>query len=476
MTFSQFISVLSARWRDVLGAWLVVVVAALVLSLVLPKQYTASAMVMVDVKSPDPVANETGATTTLTSTSYMATQMDVLQSERVILRALRTLKLTDNAALREKWMSVTEGQGSFESWLVETFQRKLEVRPSRESSVIALSYTSTEPVFSANVLNAVVQAFIDTTLDLKVNPARQYSAFFDARAKELRGELENAQTKLSAYQQAKGLIATDEKLDVENTRLTELSTQLIALQAVASESSGRSRQAGKNGEGLSEVLTNPVVSSLSIDLSRQEARLKEISERLGPNHPQVLEQVATVGKMRDQLASEKRRASTSVTVDNSVNQQRLRMLMADVDAQRARVLTLKGQRDEASVLRRDVESAQRAYDAVLNHATQAELQSRNTETNVSILKTATPPALPSAPKTMLNVVVAVLLGALLGMVLAVAREMLDPRLRSEQDILNGLKQNLLVVLPLSTKRTAGGRSRLLSAKTRVIGLSRPAVS
>lgn len=477
MTFSQFLSVLKARWRDVFSLWLLVVALALVASLLLPRQYTASGMVMVDVRSPDPVANESGGNTTFTTTNYMATQLDVLQSERVLLRALRSLKLTENAALREKWMSVTDGRGSFESWLVEAIQRKLEVRPSRESSVISLSYTATDAPFSATVLNAVVQAFIDTSLELKTNPARQYNAFFEERAKASRADLEKAQTQLSAYQQSKGLIATDEKLDVENLRLTELSTQLVALQAVASESSSRSRQVGSSSESMQEVLNSPVVASLSVELSRQEAKLKEISQRLGPNHPQVREQVATVAQMRNQLNLEKSRASTSVGVNNSVNQQRLRQLVADVDAQRAKVLTLKGQRDQAEVLRRDVESAQRAYDAVLSYATQAELQSRNTETNISVLKTATVPPLPSSPKTVLNLIVALVLGGMMGMLFALAREMLDPRLRSEADVLGGLKQSLLVVMPPSAKRTAGGRSRLLSAKSRVVtGLPRPATS
>lgn len=472
MTLSQFISVLKARWRVAMLVWLSLVGVALAVSLLLPKQYSASGMVLIDIKSSDPVANEAPANAaTVTSTSYIATQMDVLQSERVVLRALRNLKLVDNQGLREKWQSATGGTGSFESWIVELTQRKLEVRPSRESNVISVAYTSPDPQFSANVVNAVVRAFIDTTLELKVNPAKQYNAFFEERAREARADLEKAQSKLSAFQQAKGLIATDEKVDIENTRLTELASQLVALQAVAAESSGRSRA----GDNLTEVTTNPVVSSIIIELSRQQAKLKELGERLGPNHPQVQEQVATVSQLQNQLAIEKARASAGVEVNNKVNQQRLRQLTADVEAQRAKVLTLKGQRDEAAVLQRDVESAQRAYDAVLARATQAQMQSHQTETNVAILKEAAPPALASSPKVLLNVFVAALLGALLGMLTALVREMLDPRLRSEQDIQEGLKQSLLVVMPTSSRQTAQGRSRLLLTKSRVVtGLPRPA--
>ena len=110
-----------------------------------------------------------------------------------------------------------------------------------------------------------------TTLDLRVEPAKQYSNFFDDRAKQARDDLEAAQAKLSAYQQQKGLMATDERLDVENSRLQELTTQMVALQAIANESSSRQGQMGGNANQMSEVLNNGLIASLKGDLARQEA-------------------------------------------------------------------------------------------------------------------------------------------------------------------------------------------------------------
>lgn len=474
MTFSQFLSVLEARWRSALVVWCTVVGLVLGLSLLTPKQYTASSSVLVDIKAPDPVLGNTQPSSNVTTTSVMATQMDVMQSERVVSQALKAMKLTDSQPLRDKWQSVTGGEGSFETWLVETVQKKLEVRPARESSVMAVAYTSPDPKVSANLVNAIVRAYIDTTLELKVNPARQYNNFFDERAKELRAALETAQGKLSAFQQSKGLLATDERVDIENTRLNELVSQLVALQAVAAESGSRTRQARADGN-LQEVLSSPMVTNLSMEVSRQETKLKELSERLGPNHPQVQELQATLSTVRSQLIIEKSKASASVGVNNRVNQQRLAQLTQSVDEQRAKVLTLKGQRDEAAVLLRDIESAQRSYDAVLTRANQAELESRNTQTNLAVLKTATPPPSPSSPQIWMNVSVAAVLGALLAVIVALGRERLDPRLRSEADVLEGLMQTMLVVLPKSSQRTAQGRTRLQSTKTRVVtGLPRPA--
>jgi succinoglycan biosynthesis transport protein ExoP len=465
MTFTQFASILQARWRSVLSVLLAVVAIVVGISLFLTEKYTATASVLVDIKSPDPIAS--GSIQGIPVSSFMATQIDVINSERVALRAMKSLKLDEREDLKEQWLEATEGKGNYEAWLAAVLQRRLEVKPSRESNVITVNYESPDPEFAASMANAFMKAYVDTTLDLKVEPARQYNAFFDERSLQLRANLEKAQTRLSAYQQDKGIIATDERLDIENARLTELSSQLVALQSVAAESAGRQGQASANADRMQEVMNNPLIASLSAEVARQEARLNELNERLGDRHPQVLELRANLSQMRTKLATETRRVGGSLSVDNSVNETRLVQLRALLEEQRKRVLQLKGQRDEASVMLRDVENAQRAYDAVLERVNQTNMESQNTQTNVTMLKQATTPAFPSSPRVLLNTVVAVFLGLLLGVGLALLREFTDRRMRSEEDIVEVLHQPVLAVLP-GARLLGNDRSRLRLTKSRVV--------
>jgi chain length determinant protein EpsF len=405
----------------------------------------------------------------------MATQVDVLQSERVALRAIDALQLDRKGGLRERWQLETEGKGDFRTWLAEVVLSRLEAKPARDSNVIAVAYTAQDPAFAATMVNALVSAYIDTSIDLRVEPAKQYTSFFDERAKQLRESLEQAQAKLSAYQKQNGIIATDERLDVENSRLAELSTQLVALQAVAEESRTRQGQTGANSDRMQEVLSSPLISGMTAELSRQEARLNEIQSRLGEQHPDVLQLRASIEQMRARIASETRRVTGSVTVNNNVNQTRVAQLRASLEEQRAKVLRLRGQRDEAAVLLRDVENAQRTYDAIFARVNQTSLESQNTQTNVSVLKRATPPVSPSSPKLTLNAAVAVVLGLLLGLGTAFVRELMDKRLRSDEDVMLGLKQPLLGVLPVRPRASILGHSRARLVKSRILGaLPRPA--
>lgn len=466
MTFGQFLLVLRARWRAAALVLLTIVVVTAGLSIVWPKKYAATASVVVDGK-PDPLASALSPGIGLPQ--LMATQVDILNSERVAQRAVRNLKLADNPQVRAQWLGATGGQGTIETWLAENFQRNIEVKPSRESNVITVTSKAPDAKFAAALANAFVQAYIDVTLDMRVNPAKEYSNFFDGRLKEARDTLERAQAKLSEFQREKGITAADERLDVENSRLNELSSQLVAIQAIASESASRQTQAqGGAGDRVQEVLNNPLIAGIKADLNRAEATLQQLSARLGDRHPQVIEAKVNVTELRTTLEAETKRVTGGVTVSNTINRQREAAIRAELEAQRAKVLRLKAVRDEGQVLSRDVENAQRAYDAVQVRLTQASLESQSKLANVYPLTEATPPLSPASPRIYLNLLVAVFVGTLAACGVAMALELTDRRVRSSLDLATALGIPVVALLPDGDKPVRSTRRHDALARQQLV--------
>jgi len=470
MTLTQFLSILKARWWVALAVLAVTVLATAVGSLLWPKQYKAISSVVIDYK-PDPVSAIFGAGATPT---LMATQVDIIKSDRVAERVVRLLKLHENPQLRQQWQTEAKGQGTIESWLATLFQRNMDVEPSRESSVISISYKAADPRFAAALANAFAQAYIDTTLELRVDPARRYGSFFETRSKEAREALEAAQSKLSAFQKAKGIIATDERLDVESARLNELSSQHTTLQAIASESGSRERQAqGRESDRLVDVLGNPLLTGLKGDITRGEAALQQMSTRLGDNHPQVQEAKASLAELRTRLATETAKVTGSVSVSNNINRQRLAEVKSSLDAQRAKVLQMKSVRDEGLVLVREVDNAQRTYDAILQRVTQASLESQSTQSNVNQLTQAVAPLEPATPRVFLNIILSVVIGLLLAVVVVLLLELRQRRVRSIGDVVAALDLPVIAVLPARGGRI--GAKGLLTLQRRVLAaLPQPA--
>lgn len=457
MTFAQFLSIIRARYRLALIVFLPLVLTVLVASLFWPKTFTATASVVLDTARPDPVAAAlySGGF----NPSFVATQIDVIQSDRVATRVVRNLKLTENAELRDQWARTERGDGTMEQWLSGVFKRNLDVKPSRESTVVTVSYSAADPRFAAAMANAFVQAYLDTNLELKTEPAKQYSSFFEQRAREAREVLEKAQSQLSDFQRRQGIIASDERLDVENSRLAELSAQVVGLQALASDSGSRQSAARQGAERMQEVLSNPLVSGLKADQVRLESRLQELTSRLGDSNPQVLEARASLAELRLKIDAEISKLSSSLGIANNINQQRYGEVKAAFEAQRSKILQMKAVRDEGAVLQRDVESAQRTYEQLTQRLNQTTLESLANQSNVSVLSQAPIPTQPASPRVTLNVLVAVFLGALLSIGVVIGREMADRRIRSADDVVQATQVPLIGVLPAVPSRRLLGRAR-----------------
>lgn len=464
MTLSQFLIIMRARWKAALMVLLLTVGGALAISLMMPRQYTATTSLLVDQYRPDVAGSAVYAGSP--SPVFMATQVDVLKSERVAMSVVRSLKLADNPELRDEWTRDAKGAGSFDAWLIEWLQRGLEVKPSRDSTVINISYKAADAATAARTANLFAQSFLETAVQIRIDPARQHTAVFDARAKELRSQLEAAQNKLSAYQRDRGVVVvSDGALDVETARLNELSSQLVVLQSMSAESSSRQAQA-RTGDGLAEVVNNPLIITLRTQLTTAEAKLQELDSRLGSNHPQVLETRATIDTLRSRLDAETRRVSSTVGVTNTINRQREAEIRAALEAQRARVLRLRQARDEGMVLVREVEAAQRAYDAVLTRLSQTNLETKATQGGAYVLSEAKEPPLPSSPNIVRNVLLSVVIGTVLAIAMAIVREYVDRRVRTVEELPMSLGLPLLGVLPrpgTGTARIAGLRPPALAA-------------
>ena len=462
MTFTQFLLILNARKWIVLGVLLLTVAVTAAVSLMLPKEYTAAATLIVDSKSKDPFTGQLLPSQMFPG--YMATQLDIIKSPHVAQKVVRDLKLADAPGTREQFMQATEGRGDINQWLGTLLLSKLEVEPSRESSIITVAFTGTDPRFAAVMANAFAKTYIDASLELRLAPAKQTAEWFDQQITQLRLKVDEAQQKLTAYQREKGIVDSEERLDVETRRLADLAGQMVAAQSAAFDAGSRTRDSAS----LPEVISNPVVQGLKAQVSQGEGKLAELSKRVGANHPDFVRLQAEVNTYKAKLAAELSLASRGVGATAGAARQRYNDLSSAFAGQKNKVLGLKQQREEAMLLARDLENAQRIYDSALQRYGQSRMEAQSTQTDVSILTPAVAPTEPSKPRVMLNLLLALFLGTLLGVGVAFLIELLDRRVRSGQDIANGLG------IPVLAEVTQKGRR--LRALRRVFTRQRPAAA
>jgi chain length determinant protein EpsF len=448
VTLRQFLFILRARRNLVLGVLVGIFLLVLIITLVLPNKYTATTAIVVDMNRTDPVFMMPSQF----APGYLATQIDIIESERVAQRVVAMTNMDRIPVIEKQWRDETEGKGSLRSWVAQLLQRQLKVKPGRESSVIEIRYTGFDPVFAAAVANAFAQAYIEISIAIKVESARQYARFFNEQTRDYLAKLETAQRSLSEYEQQHALLVNNNQMDIENQHLMELNSQYAMAVTKAADSESRNGENVGAVDTLPEVIASPLITSLKADLARKEADLGQMLGKYGPNHPLIIEARTQISSMKQQLKEETDRISASRGTSSVIGERLVTELAAKIGQQKARIMELKGDYDKLAVLRRDVENAQKTYDFVKQGLEQKHIESQTQQTNISVLTPAEPPMRRSSPLIFLNLIIAVFLGGLFGIGTALVLELLSPRVRSSDDLTQFEGVPILGIIPMPNIR------------------------
>jgi succinoglycan biosynthesis transport protein ExoP len=448
--FSQFLQLLRARRRLFLTIFGSIMAASIAITAILPKSYMGEVQVIVDSKASDPI---TGLVMPqLVQSANLATQIDVITSHKVATKVVDALNLASSPEAQAQFHEDTNGEGTIRDWLADKLLGHLEVKPSRQSNMITIRFLASSAEFASRAANTFADAYIQTSMELTADPARRQSSWFDSQIKVLRSNVETAQRHLSEFQRQENIVASDEHLDVETAKLAELTTQLIGAQTTMYDAQTRLRQmnqafARNQVDELPDILGNPLLQSMKVDLTRLQGTLAETAQRFDRNHPRYISAAAQVAALQAKLASELSTAKGSINQATEIAERRAAELQRAVDAQKARILGLKRRNDTLDVLKHDVDAAQHAYDVAEQRAGEVRLQGQLDQSNIAVLNPAIPPTKAARPRWWLNLLVGFVLGTTVSLASVLIAELRNKKVRSREDLTRYTDLVVLAELP-----------------------------
>lgn len=453
MDFKSLIAILWGRRAVILSVTVLTVGIAVYVTLQMSPKYSATTTLIIDFDEPA-VSSLTSPLAPSLQTNYMSTQLGIIGSKHVAGKVVDDLKLAETQGWRDAFQSATGGKGDLRDWIAGALLSSVEVTPGSNSRLVNIRYTSGDPEVAALIANAFAEAYRRTNLEMNTAPAQREAEQYRQWLQELRDKVAVAQQNLSAFQQKNGVLVIDERLDIETARLKELVEQKVQTETEARAAEGRLRRIetlkteGGSLETLNEVQSNDVIRDLKSHLGVKEAEYAEISRQLGSNHPRRERAAAEIATLRARLNSEVSSIAESVRSEAELARSRLEAFQASEDAQKARILEIKQKLDEMPALVRELNGAQVNYEEGLAKKNQFELQSRAVQTNVTVLNPALAPLQSSSPKVSRNILLAAILGFLVSLGTVFLLEMLDRRVRTE-DELHDLDVSYLGRLPLA---------------------------
>lgn len=430
MSLSQVLAILRARWRAALGLFLLSLGAASTFVALRPAIYQADVPVLIEIQA----ADVGGGWAPALVASHLATQIEIASGPAVARRALQALQGPGTPAVDQR---LTVGQ----------VMAGLHVRPGRDSQVVQLRWQGPEAAQAARVVNALVRAFVEVSLELKTAPARQDAGWVAQQLAHARQALEAAQLRLADGQRRAGVVGPQAQ-DHELTRLHQLATQMAQAQADTTEAQARR---GAAPETSADVMDSPLLTGLKADLARLEARRQEAAAALGPHHPQMERLEAEHAAVRARLAAETTQVLRAVDTRWQTQQLRQRELARALEVQRQRVLALHQDRARIALLEQEVEAARRQFEWLSAQAARTVQQSRLVQSGLLPLVEAAIPDRPLGPTYQQTLGV----GAIAGLVLAVAGvlmlELAQRRVRSAQDIVQVTGLPVLAQVPRASR-------------------------
>jgi capsular exopolysaccharide synthesis family protein len=314
--------------------------------------------------------------------------------------------------------------------LLLAVQAAIGVQVLRNSRVLEVSFTSTDPRLAAAAANTIMKYYLSEQVAAKVAAVRRASTWLDERVAALRAEVARSEDRIAAYRVAHGLMPGVQS-DAATEQLSRLSAALSQAKSDLAQVLGRGAKTPGHAAHASVALS---VAPLRAQADQLAAQLQAMLARLGPNHPETI-------ALRQQAADAERSVAAEVARENAANEgevqaarARVAALQASLDAAQARMDQALQAQIPLNAMERDAEAARALLQSVQERAQQTAQLAALERPDARIVSQALPPSSPSEPRLGWIVGIAAIGGLFCGLALVYALEVNDQTVKSGDEL------------------------------------------
>lgn len=340
---------------------------------------------------------------------------------------------------------------------IDEFQGGVSIEPVRNSSLVDILYTSTDPVFAAKAANAIARAYISQSLEYRFSENKETADWLGQQLTEQRKALEASEAALQAYRERNGAVSVADsasnivvqRLSDLNTALTKAKTERINKEAVynqlkAAEVSGKL-------DTFPAVLANDYIQKLRSDLADLQRQQVQLAERYGERHAEMIKSKASIESADAKLKLELGKVVESVRNEYQAALSEEQSLQSALNSQKSEALSQNRTGIEFGVLQREVESNKQLYESLMQRTKETGISSERKSTNIRIIDEARTPGAPISPNLRRAVMLSLVAGLALSLGLVFFVDYMDNRLKTPQDLKAYLGVPFLGMVPAVPK-------------------------
>jgi polysaccharide biosynthesis transport protein len=430
--------------------------------------YTANARILMDTRQTQVLDKDSGVTNALIDPGYVDSQVEIINSDDLILSIVRRLELAKDpetngsepgiiALVIGKVTSLFGSGGAasqerIERGAVGAIQRNLKVERVLNTYVLSLSFRSLNPDKAAQIANAIADAYIVGALEAKYQSTKRAGEWLQQRSAELREQATASDRAVQTFKAQNNIVGTSRGLMSEQ-QLSDVNTQLIQARAATAEAKARLDRIEAISDKdiaqptVTDALNNTVITRLRaqyLDLASQYA---DWSTRYGKTHQASVNLANRMEELRKAIADEVHRIADSYRSEYAIAKSRETSLEENMKT----LVAQAGNTGQAQVKLRDLESTADSYRNLYNNFFEKQQQATQNQSfpisDARIISTAVKPDQKSSPRTLLSIAGGIIGGLCFGLGAAFSRELLSDVLRSPSEVEDELGVKCLGVLP-----------------------------
>lgn len=472
----SILGILLVRARTIIGVIAVCMTIAVIVMYQITPVYTSSTLIMVGQRENKVLDAESVFTGLQSDTSTIENQIQVLKSwtlaEKVVLKLNLTRDSEFNTALAKRsvynvmsWFSssappvkidVPKGAEnlSVKPGVLKSFVSKLSVTPQGRSSVIKVTFESSNREKAARIANAIAEQYTLDQLDTKFDATKRTTDWLDGRLKQLAEKVRRSENAVEQYKADHGLTDGKGGNSLANEQLSELNSQIVTARSRLAENEAKHRQVnslfkqGGDVDSIAAVINSPVIGALrtqQAELVRKEA---EFSTKYGARHPQMVALEDEKKNLGQKIEDEVKRIIRNLANEASIARTSLKSLEESL----AEIQGTANSQGQASVklreLEREAQSNRNLYESFQSKFKASEDKNQIQTPDARVIQKASVPNEPSFPNRTMLMGASFIGSTILGLLIAFALEKMDNGFRTGAEVEKALRLANLTVVPM----------------------------
>ena len=482
----DYLIVLRKHQWLILTFLLTVVTVVTIASFKMKPVYQATARVEVDRESQNNLQFQDqngGYDSYMDSEDYIETQTKILESETLALQTIKSLDLGHYPEFGGAGATSNFAQGADASKrpaILSAFLGSLSVKRVPNSNLVEVTFEAQDPQLAARSLIRTCRTTSSRIFEASTTPPRRRPRGFRQSSRNCALKVEKSEDARIAYQRANQIWQIDDKQNITTQKLDDLSRAVTEAQTALAEKEALYRMAQSgNVDALPAARDGGVIQDLLKRKSDLDQQYADAVNQYGPNFPKVQRLAAQQKEVNDDLAGARKVVSQGIEQEYNAARSHVQILQDALDKQKAQTDDLAGKLVQYNILQHDADSNKQLYDGLLQKLKEAGITAGLRSSNIRVVDQALVPASPVRPQKSRNILLAILVGLVGGIGLAVFREYLDNTVKSPDDIetltglpslavvpslpgLNGHRERSSPALPPGSAPSSGPSVELLS--------------